>query len=115
MRDHTRLRAWELADEVVLKVYEETRRFPDEERFGLSHQLRRSGVSVASNLVEGSARSSEADDLRFLDIAHGSARELEYQVSLAIRLGFLASDSPLPDMTIQPSKMLNALISSLRA
>ncbi len=115
MRDHTKLRVWELADEVAMQVYSETRTFPSEEKFGLTNQLRRSAVSVASNLVEGCARASEPDYLRVLDIAHGSARELEYQTSLAVRLGFLESDSKLPGATIQLSKMLNALISSLRA
>ena len=115
MRDHTKLRAWEWADEVAMLVYVETRGFPGEERFGLTSQLRRTAVSVASNLVEGCARSSEADYLRFLDIAHGSARELEYQISLALRLNFLDSSSRLPVMTVQLSKMINALITSLRA
>lgn len=103
MRDHTKLRAWELADELALVIYRESREFPIEERFGLTNQIRRSAVSVASNIV-----------LRFLDIAHGSARELEYQITLAQRLGFLASGTRLPARTVQLSKMLNALITSLR-
>ncbi|HTU26076.1 MAG TPA: four helix bundle protein [Pirellulales bacterium] len=91
MRDHRKLRAFELADELVLAIYSATRSFPNDELFGLSAQLRRSAVSVASNIVEGCARSSQADYLRFLDIALGSARELEYQLSIAARLGYLES------------------------
>ena len=64
MRDHTRLRAFELADEVVVLVYQTTTRFPKEELFGLTSQIRRASVSVPSNIVEGCARDSEADYLR---------------------------------------------------
>ena len=84
MRDHTKLRAFELADQLAIAVYQATSRFPREEMFGLSAQLRRGAVSVASNIVEGSARSSEAESLHFFDMAYGSAREVEYQIGLAL-------------------------------
>jgi four helix bundle protein len=89
MRDHTRLRAFELADEAAIAIYRATQSFPREEQFGLTDQMRRCAVSVASNIVEGCARHSESDYLRFLDIAYGSVRELEYQISLTTRLGFM--------------------------
>ena len=92
MRDHTKLWTFELADALPIQVYRATAGFPSEEQFGLTSQMRRAAVSVASNIVEGCARRSEADYLRFLDMAYGSARELEYQASLAHRLGFLAAD-----------------------
>ena len=74
MRDHTKLRAFELADEVVLLIYRATREFPKEEMYGLTSQMRRAAVSVPSNIVEGCARESQAEYLRFLEIAFGSLR-----------------------------------------
>jgi four helix bundle protein len=71
MRDHTKLRAFELADEVAVLVYGITAKFRREELFGLTSQLRRAAVSVPSNIVEGCARDSEADYLRFLHMAFG--------------------------------------------
>lgn len=89
MRDHTKLRAFELADALAMLVYQHTAGFPREEILGLTSQMRRAAVSVASNIVEGCARNSLADYLRFLDMAYGSVRELEYQITLAHRLGYL--------------------------
>ena len=87
MRDHRKLRAFELADRMALMAYRSTARFPVEERFGLAQQIRKSAVSIPSNIVEGCARKGQADYLRFLDIAFASSRELAYQLSIAIRLG----------------------------
>ena len=116
MRDHTKLRAFELPDTLAMEVYQRTMVFPKEERFGLTAQIRRAAVSAASNIVEGCARHSEADYLRFLDMAYGSARELEYQMSLAHRLGYLNDEGyrPLHQRCAETSKVLNGLIRSLR-
>jgi four helix bundle protein len=116
MRDHSRLRAFELADELVLAIYRATKQFPKEEMFGLTSQVRRAAVSIASNIVEGCARHSEADFVRFLDMAYASAREVEYQLSVASRLGFLSQDSlqKLTSQSVETSKVLNGLIRSLR-
>ena len=78
MRDHTKLRAFELANEVALLIHRATREFPEEEIYGLTSQMRRPAVSVPSNIVEGCARESQAEYLRFLEIAFGSLRELHY-------------------------------------
>ncbi|MEA3438295.1 MAG: four helix bundle protein [Thermodesulfobacteriota bacterium] len=116
MRDHTKLRAFELADEVVVMVYQMTTEFPREELYGLTSQIRRAAVSVPSNIVEGCTRDSQADYLRFLYIAFGSLRELHYQLSLSKRLGFLRNqDSSLVEAKIvETEKVLNGLIRSLR-
>jgi four helix bundle protein len=116
MRDHTKLRAFELADELVLKMYQVTAEFPSSEQFGLTNQMRRSAVSIASNIVEGCARNSLADYLRFLDMAYGSSREVAYQISIAKRLhlGHVDTLTNLETTAIENSKVLNGLIRSLR-
>ena len=80
MRDHNKLRAFQLADDLAVAVYKYTATFPDAERFGLTSQLRRAAVSVPSNIVEGCARSTQSDYLRFLDIAYGSSSEVGFRL-----------------------------------
>jgi four helix bundle protein len=114
MRNHTKLRAFELADRLALLVYQRTKSFPRDECFGLTAQMRRAAVSIASNIVEGSARNSAADYIRFLDIAYGSVCEIEYQISLACRLGFLPEPDELTSLSNETARVLNGLINSLR-
>jgi len=84
--------------------------------YGLTSQIRRAAVSVPSNIVEGCARDSQSDYLRFLYIAFGSLKELHYQLSLSKRLGFLRNqDSSLLEAKIvETEKVLNGLIRALR-
>jgi four helix bundle protein len=116
MRDHTKLKAFELADEVALLAYQITAGFPKGELYGLTSQIRRAAVSVPSNIVEGCARESQADYLRFLTMAFGSLRELRYQLSLSNRLEFLTiSDwSLIESKIVETEKVLNALIRALQ-
>ena len=116
MRDHNNLRAFELADQIALQTYQLTRSFPKDELYALTSQMRRAVVSTASNIVEGCARSSEAEYVRFLDIAFGSLRELRYQFSLAVRLEYLpkAAYDDLEPLLLEGEKVLSGLIRSLR-
>jgi four helix bundle protein len=116
MRDHRKLRAFQLADELALLVYRTTCSFPRDEHFGLRAQMRRAAVSVASNIVESWARHTQADYLHFLDMAFGSLRELDYQVSLARQLGYLRADAHelLQRNCTETSKVLAALVRSFR-
>ena len=116
MRDHTKLRAFEMADEVAVLVHQVTVGFPREEMYGLTSQMRRAAVSVPSNIVEGCARDSQADYLRFLTVAFGSLRELHYQTGLSKRLGFLRSKdaSLIEPKIVETEKVLNGLIRALR-
>ena len=87
--DYRKLRVWEAADKVTLAVYQETQGFPTSEQFGLRSQMRRAAVSVPSNIAEWCGRNTLPQLRQFARIALGSANELEYQIGLAGRLGFL--------------------------
>lgn len=109
MKDHRKLKAFILADQLVLRVHRCTQAFPTSETYVLGTQLRKAALSAASNIVEGCARNGQADFLHFLDIALGSAREVEYQLSVARRLGF-SVDAPLEASASEVCKVLRALI-----
>ncbi len=116
MRNYNDLKAFQLSDEPAMVIYRATKNFPKDEMFGLASQLRRAAVSTVSNIVEGASRNSEVDFLRFLDMAYSSACEVEYQVSLAHRLGYLKGSAKqnLMEKSSAVAKVLNGLIRSLR-
>jgi four helix bundle protein len=89
MKDFRELKVWEKSHRLALKVYNATTKFPKEELYGLTSQMRRSSVSVPTNIAEGCGRNRDSELNRFFEIAMGSASELEYLFLLARDLGFL--------------------------
>ena len=90
MQDFKKLRVWQKSHDLTLKIYRETVGFPDTERFGLVKQLRKSVVSIESNLAEGSSRRGDLEFRRFLYMAMGSASEAECQLLISRDLGYMA-------------------------
>lgn len=116
MRDHSKLRAFELADEVAVMIYKITRNFPKDEVFGLDSQMRRAGVSIPSNIVEGCARFTQNEYCRYLEMAYGSLKELHYQFGLAGCLGYLNNDQEAAGnlKLIETEKVLGTLLHTIR-
>lgn len=106
------LKCWQRAFDLSLTIYNATRSFPREEMFGLASQLRRAAVSVVSNIAEGKGRSSDRDLLRFLAIARGSLFELETQIALSERLGYISQplSVELLAQISETGKLINGLI-----
>lgn len=116
MFNFEKLDVWQRANEFADLVYKVTRGFPDDERFGLTNQMRRAAVSVSSNIAEGSARSSRSDNARFLEIATGSLFEVVAQSFISRRQGFLTEPDfkTLYSSADELGRMLSGLRRSLR-
>ncbi len=99
--------------DLTAQVYSQTALFPKTELYGLTLQIRRSAVSIPSNIAEGAARHSKKEFIHFLHIASGSVAELETQLLLATRMGFISRDNPLSQVE-EVRKMLLGLIRSLK-
>ena len=92
MHQFKELEIWKRSRLFCSEIYQITSSFPSDEKFGLTNQLRRAAVSIPSNIAEGSSRNSNKDFSRFLEIAIGSAYEIETQVLIAFDLGFVSTD-----------------------
>src|SRR5687767_14964143 len=92
MRPHEKLDVWKKSVEMVTAVYEVTKTFPADERFGLVSQIRRAGVSIPANIAEGAARQTDKEFCQFLSIAQGSASELETELLIAKNLGYVRTE-----------------------
>lgn len=108
---------WQRAMELVSEIYRVTENFPSSEMYGLSSQMRRSAVSIPSNIAEGRRRGSRKDYRQFLVIAYGSGAELETQLEIATNLGFTnqAKQKKANDLLVEVMKMLNKMLSALRS
>lgn len=90
-RDYTKIRAWQLADQLAILVYRATKDFPKSEIWSLTSQMRRSAISVPANIVEGSARKNKKEYLQFLYIAIASLTELSYYIRFSKEIGYLST------------------------
>ena len=111
------LKVWQLGMELAERIYRMTKTLPDDERYGLTSQLRRAAASVPANIAEGHARESTKEYLRFLSIAVGSLAEVETYVELCVRLAYVdaARVKPLAESIAEQRRMLRALQRSLNA
>ncbi len=108
---------WQKAMSLVVKIYELTRKFPDSEIYGLISQMRRSAVSIPSNIAEGRRRSSRKDFRQFLVISYGSGSELETQIEIAKRLKFgnESNYAEVESLLSEIMRMLNKMLAGLRS
>jgi four helix bundle protein len=116
MQDFRKIKAWEKGHQVVLAVYRVTANYPNAEMYGLTSQTRRAIVSVTANIAEGCGRGSDADFARHLQIAVGSAFEVDSLLLTARDLGFLAPAQyePLNEKVQELKRILNAFLQSVR-
>ena len=116
-RSFRNLTVWQRAVEMTLEVYKLTGGFPSSERFGLTNQLRRASVSVASNIAEGYGRASTGEYFQFLGHARGSVSEVETQLVIAKALGFGKKESleAAEGLCSEVGRMLRALMKSLQS
>lgn len=113
MESHKDLKVWQESMNLVVEIYKITNHFPKEELYALTSQMKRSALSIPSNIAEGAGRNGKAEYCRYLYIALGSAIELETQIEIAYRLNFISNIKDL-DLKIRFIKnMLSKLIKSL--
>ncbi|MBI2891785.1 MAG: four helix bundle protein [Nitrospirae bacterium] len=113
VKPHKRLQVWRQSLMLVKAVYESTRSWPEEERYGLTSQARRAAVSIASNIAEGAGRQTRKEFANFLHYAQGSLSELDTHLEIA-RLLEYRTDTRLEETSVSVSKMLTGLIRSLK-
>lgn len=114
MKTHKDLKVWQESMTFVKEVYDITKCFPKEEQFGLTSQLRRSAISIPSNIAEGAGRNSTKEWIRFLYIALGSLAELETQITIASMLEYIKDIDNLLKKVIYIRVMITKLIASLQ-
>ena len=115
-RPHKKLTLWQKAMQLVVNIYETTKGFPSQELYGLTSQLRRAAVSVPSNIAEGLTRKTKADKLHFLNMSQSSLSEVDTQLEISRRLGFLSESTYgfAVEGLIEVQRLLGGLIRSIR-
>lgn len=108
-RAHYDLDAWKISRDLVTVVYRLTQRFPKEELFGLTSQMRRAAVSIPSNIAEGAARTGAREFAQFLNVARGSLSELETQLHIASDLGYIQPRDPVFEVVDRVSRLVTGL------
>lgn len=108
------LMVWRKAHELVLAIYRLTESFPEREKFGLTHQMRRAAVSIAANIAEGFGKRSPAEKARFLNMAEGSLEECRYYLILAQDLGYGQTQALMGTLE-EASRLLNAYARAILA
>ena len=116
LKDLKELKVWHKAYDLALAIYEASRSFPREEMYGLTSQLRRAAVSIGANIAEGCGRRSDGELVRFLQIARGSASEVEHHLLLARDLKFLqaVTHQDIQKRMQEVQRMLTSLVSSIQ-
>lgn len=116
IRSFTDLDAWKEGHKLVLMIYGITKRFPKDELFGLTSQIRRCSVSVTSNIAEGFSRQSYKEKAQFYSIALGSVTELQNQLLIAKDVGYIKQEEflPIAEKSVKVHKIINGLIKSTR-
>ena len=109
MLSHKKLKVWQESMHLVKTVYQLTKRFPQEELYGLTHQMRRAAVSIPSNLAEGAARESKKEYAYFINIARGSLSELDTQVKIAQMLDYVEDITDLDEQINQVGRLLTGI------
>ena len=117
MQDFTKLLVWQKAHNITINIYKFTADMPSEEKYGLTSQIRRSAVSIESNLAEGTGRDNDKEMARFIDIAMGSSFELRCQILIARDLGYLETSKyeMFESKILEVNRMLGGLLKRLRA
>jgi four helix bundle protein len=116
-RNYKEYDVYNLAEDLIVEVYQITKTFPSDERFGLTAHLRKTALSIPSNIAEGSARNSEREFFNFLNIAVSSTSELECQLRISFRLEYLPESklNEFEQKTDRIRKMLSSLMKSLKS
>lgn len=112
VKNYQDLTLWQKSMDLVVNIYQSKKKYPKEELYGLTNQLRRAAVSIPSNIAEGHARNSRAEYMNFLSIAQGSRAEVETQMLIVQRLGYITPEETSPILSLLNE--INRMISSIR-